>query len=165
MFHRSKTRKILGSTRSECSFSEMVSTKLHNTFPEGVGKTSIIVTLISETFPRQVQSTFHPVTISPDQFLLPSNVYTQLIDTSSSKLEEQNTDSQIEKADVIILVYDVNNHDCKKRLKTHWMPRISKINDKVPVIFLGNKVDLRSSNADNGMTTMLNHTFPEYVQV
>jgi len=43
------------------------------------------------------------------------------------------------------------------------MPRISKINDKVPVIFLGNKVDLRSSNSDNGMFTMLNHTFPEYV--
>ena len=90
-------------------------------------------------------------------------MYTQLIDSSSSKHDEQNTDAQIEKADVIILVYDVNNHDCKKRLKAIWMPRISKINDKVPVIFLGNKVDLRSSNAENDMTNMLNNTFPDYV--
>jgi hypothetical protein len=38
---------------------------------------------------------------------------------------------EIEKANVIILVYDVNNIECKKRIRTHWIPRILKINDKV----------------------------------
>ena len=129
---------------------------------EGVGKTSIIVTLISDNFPKNVQKTYHPVTISPDHYLLPSNVYTQLIDSSSSKLNEQNTDTQIEHANVIILVYDVNNMDCIRRLKTYWMARITKINDKVPVIFVGNKVDLRQSNADHEMTNLLNHHFSEF---
>ena len=128
---------------------------------EGVGKTSIIVTLISDSFPKQVQKTYHPVTISPDHYLLPNNVCTQLIDSSSSKNDEQNTDAQIDKAHVIILVYDVNNLDCSKSLRT-WMARIHKINDKVPVIFVGNKVDLRSSNADTEMTNILNHYFGEY---
>ena len=132
---------------------------------EGVGKTSIIVTLISDNFPRQVQKTYHPVTISPDHYQLPNNVYTQLIDSSSSKQDEQNTDSQIEKANVIILVYDVNNLDCIQRLKTYWMPRISKINDKVPVIFVGNKVDLRTSNSENELTNLMNHTFEDFKQV
>ena len=124
---------------------------------EGVGKTSIIVTLISDTFPRQVQKTYHPVTISPDHYLLPSNVYTQLIDSSSS--DDPSTDANIEKGNVIILVYDVNNMECVQRLKTYWMSRITKLNDKVPVIFVGNKVDLRTSNADNEMTNLLNHVF------
>ena len=119
------------------------------TITEGVGKTSIIVTLISDNFPRGIAKTYHPVTISPDHYLLPNKVYTQLIDTSTLKQDEQNTDSQIEKANVIMLVYDVNNFDCIKKLKTYWMPRISKIDDKVPVIFVGNKVDLLSRKEDD----------------
>jgi len=55
---------------------------------EGVGKTSIIVTLISDNFPRMVHKTYHPVTISPDHYLLPNKVYTQLIDTSTLKQDE-----------------------------------------------------------------------------
>ena len=41
------------------------------------------------------------------------------------------TDNEIEKASVIILVYDVNNIECIKRLKTFWIPRIIKMNEKV----------------------------------
>ena len=41
------------------------------------------------------------------------------------------TDHEIEKAHVIVLVYDVNNIECIKRLRSFWIPRIIKINDKV----------------------------------
>ena len=41
------------------------------------------------------------------------------------------SDMEIEKAHVIILVYDVNNFDCIKRLRSYWIPRVLKINDKV----------------------------------
>ena len=101
--------------------------------------------------------------MAPDHYVLPNDsVYTQLIDTSSNKNDEQNTDSQIERANIIILVYDVNNFDCIKRLKTYWMPKISTINEKVPVIFAGNKFDLRSSNADNELSNLLNHHFEQF---
>ena len=126
----------------------------------------MIETLISYNFPRQPQKMFQPVTLSPQLYLLPdNNVYTILIDSSSSKLDEQNTDAQIERANVIILVYDVNNFDCIKRLKTTWMPRISKINEKVPVIYVGNKVDLRSSSAEGELSNLLNHHFEQFKQV
>ena len=45
------------------------------------------------------------------------------------------------------------------------MPRIHKINDKVPVIFVGNKTDLRTSSADHDLTNLLNHHFDEFKQV
>ena len=98
---------------------------------EGVGKTSIIITLVSETFPRYVNKTYHPVIISPDLYMLPINTSTVLLDSScnlimimfyfikyiASRDDEQMTDLEIEKAHVIILVYDVNNFECIKRLK------------------------------------------------
>ncbi len=58
------------------------SISLIDLFIEGVGKTSIIITLVSETFPRVVQKTYHSVVISPDLYMLPINTSTVLIDSS-----------------------------------------------------------------------------------
>ena len=104
--------------------------------------------------------------MSPNICLLPNKVHTQLIDSSTNKADEAATDIQIEKANVIILVYDVNNHDCKKRLKSYWMERITKLNDKAPVIFVGNKIDRRSRKDDrNEFKNLLNDNFEPYKQV
>jgi len=124
---------------------------------EGVGKTSIIHTIVTDTFPKDVKKQFQTVTISPDLYLLPNNNATVLVDSDKSK--EQQTDNEIEKAHVIILVYDVNNFDIIKKLRTYWLPRIVKINDKVPVIICGNKMDLRSATADGELESTLNSTF------
>lgn len=56
---------------------------------EGVGKTSIIHTIVTDTFPKHVEKVFKTVTISPDLYLLPNNNNTILVDTSSSKASEQ----------------------------------------------------------------------------
>lgn len=66
---------------------------------------------------------------------------------------------------MIVLVYDVTSEESALRLKTHWMPRISKVNDKVPVIFVGNKIDLRSSKPANDLTNLLNNHFLQSNQV
>lgn len=50
---------------------------------ENVGKTSIIVTIVSDSFPRLVNKTYHPVIISPDMYMLPINTPTVLLDSSS----------------------------------------------------------------------------------
>ena len=49
----------------------------------------------------------------------------------ASRENESTTNAEIEKAHVIILVFDVNNLECIKRLKSHWIPRIIRHNDKV----------------------------------
>ena len=133
---------------------------------EGVGKTSIIHTIVTDTFPKDVKKQFQTVTISPDLYLLPNNNATVLVDSSASKTVEQQTDSEIEKAHVIILVYDVNNFDIIKRLKAYWLPRIAKINDKVPVILCGNKMDLRSATAEGDLESILTpNLFTQFKQV
>jgi len=59
---------------------------LHNHLAEGVGKTSIILTLVSETFPRTVPKTYHPVIISADLYMLPISKNTVLLDSSCKAL-------------------------------------------------------------------------------
>lgn len=51
------------------------------------------------------------------------------------------TDNEIEKASVIVLVYDVNNVECIKRLRTFWIPRIIKMNDKVKLFYIMINID------------------------
>jgi GTPase SAR1 family protein len=64
--------------------------------------------------------------------MLPINTSTVLLDSSSAREDEgAMVDAEIDKAHVIILVYDVNNVECIRRLKTNWLPRIAKVNDRV----------------------------------
>ena len=86
---------------------------------EGVGKTSIIKTIVTDNFPKgHVEKIFRTVTISPDLYLLPNNNNTILVDLSSNKAHTQKTDAVIEKASVIVLVYDLTNHDFIKKMRT-----------------------------------------------
>lgn len=124
-----------------------------------MGKTSIIITIVSETFPRQVSKTYHPVILSSDLYMLPINTSTVLLDSSSAKEDEAAIDAEVDKAHVIILVYDVNNVECIRRLKSHWLPRVAKANDKIPVILVGNKVDLRSSQHESELESHLTPIF------
>ena len=130
-----------------------------------MGKTSIIKTIVTDTFPKEVPKVFPaPVTISPDLYLLPNHNNTVLVDSSASKQHEEETDSEIRKSHVVVLVYDVNNFDIIKRLKTYWLPRINRVNNKVPVIICGNKIDLRSSQQDE-LESLLQSSFVDYSQV
>jgi hypothetical protein len=56
--------------------------------------------------------------------MLPANTTTVLIDSSAGKEDEQETDGEIEKAHVIVLVYAVFNVEGIKRIKSYWIPRI-----------------------------------------
>ena len=84
---------------------------------------------------------------------------------SAAREDEQTTNNEIERANVIILVYVVYNMETIKRLKSYWIPRILKINDRIPIILVGNKVDLRSSNHEPDLESLLNPYFQEFKQV
>lgn len=122
---------------------------------EGVGKTSIIHYIVTDMFPKNVKKVFKTTTLDSDLYLLESNIKTVLVDSSTSKDHTHQTDMEIERASVIILVYDVNNTDIVKRLRTTWLPRIVKLNEKVPIILCGNKMDLRSSNSEGDLESLL----------
>ena len=97
-----------------------------------MGKTSIIITIVSETFPHVVpQKSYHPVILNSDMYMLPSITSIVLVDSSTAKEDEQAVDAEIDKANVIVLVYNVCNVEGIRRLKAYWLPRIAKANDKV----------------------------------
>lgn len=85
--------------------------------------------------------------------------YVLIIWISAAREDEQTTNNEIERANVIILVYVVYNMETIKRLKSYWIPRILKINDRIPIILVGNKVDLRSSNHEPDLESLLNPYF------
>ena len=128
---------------------------------QSVGKTSIIHYIVTDMFPKNVRKMF-TTALDADLFLLETDIKTVLVDSSTRN--DQKTNAEIEKASVIILVYDVNNFDTIKRLRTVWMPRIVKLNEKVPVILCGNKVDQRNSNSEGELESLLTPLCQEFRQ-
>jgi signal recognition particle receptor subunit beta len=47
-------------------------------------------------------------------------------------------------------------------MRTIWLPRIVKINENVPIIIAGNKMDLRSTAAESEMESLLTPTFMDF---
>jgi Ras family protein T1 len=132
---------------------------------QGVGKTSIITTIATDTFKTEVPKVFPShVPISPDMYQLPNAATTILVDTSTDASHEAETNDEIKSAHVIVLVYDVNNLEILKRLKNYWLPRIQALNDKVPVILCGNKIDLRSASHEDLESTVTSF-FMDFRQV
>lgn len=67
------------------------------------------------------------------------DVLTQLIDTNPRKPET--LEDEIRRTELILLFYDISAQDTVARLTSYWMPLISKINSRLPIIIVGNKLD------------------------
>ncbi|OQV24366.1 Mitochondrial Rho GTPase 1-A [Hypsibius exemplaris] len=126
---------------------------------EYVGKTSLILSLVSEQFPFSVPPRTQPITIPPD--VTPERVATILVDTSMREQSENDISSEIVRADVICLVYSVVDDETFNRLSKYWLPLIrEKLGDshKVPVILVGNKSDERFEQGEQDSS--LNRAIP-----
>ncbi|XP_043923985.1 mitochondrial Rho GTPase 1 isoform X2 [Protopterus annectens] len=108
-----------------------------------VGKTSLIMTLVSEEFPDDVPPRAEEITIPAD--VTPERVPTHIVDYSELEQTEEQLDQEISKANVICIVYAVNNKNSIEKVTSRWIPLISERTDKdnrVPLILVGNKSDL-----------------------
>lgn len=73
------------------------------------------------------------------------DVTTHLIDSNPRKPED--FPDMIKKAELILLFYDVCDRRTVDRLTTYWMPLISKVSQKVPIIIVGNKLDKKDDKS------------------
>ncbi|CAG5937776.1 unnamed protein product [Menidia menidia] len=150
-----------------------------------VGKTSLIMSLVSEEFPDVVPYRAEEITIPAD--VTPERVPTHIVDYSGAletwlssvliawpcwkekhflvlfffllfffchdasvpSTDAEQTDEQlfqeIAKANVICIVYSVNNKKSIEKVTSYWIPLITENTDKdsrVPLILVGNKSDL-----------------------
>jgi Ras family protein T1 len=66
----------------------------------------------------------------------------QIIDTSSREADQSEVDEEIQRADVMCIVYAVNDAASKASIRDNWLPRVRRLGVSVPIILVGNKVDL-----------------------
>lgn len=71
------------------------------------------------------------------------DVSTILIDTPGI-LGENETDigSKVKSANVVMIVYDMSDEQTVNSLKNFWLPFVQKYNPKIPIMIVGNKLDL-----------------------
>ncbi|KAM4751234.1 mitochondrial Rho GTPase 1b isoform 3-T3 [Anableps anableps] len=108
-----------------------------------VGKTSLIMSLVSEEFPDVVPYRVEEITIPAD--VTPERVPTHIVDYSEAEQTDEQLFQEISKANVICIVYAVNNKTSIEKVTNHWIPLITENTDKdsrVPLILVGNKSDL-----------------------
>jgi len=58
-------------------------------------------------------------------------------------------ESEIRKAHVICVVYSIDNPQSFDRIPTFWLPHFRHLGVNVPVILVGNKIDLRGGEVTN----------------
>ncbi|CAF0742749.1 unnamed protein product [Brachionus calyciflorus] len=142
----------------------------------GVGKTSLILSLVSEQFMDdnldpsfELPAKLEPITIPAEVTL--EKIPGVIIDFSFREQTEQDLINEIEKASVICLVYSIENETSKEKLISYWMPKIQEIEDsllsqsfteqipsKRPIVLVGNKTDTnldRNNPTQDSLITQL----------
>ncbi|KAK2465261.1 hypothetical protein APHAL10511_002615 [Amanita phalloides] len=114
---------------------------------EGVGKSTIITSLIKESYVAHVQHIVPEVTIPPE--VTPENVTTYIVDSGAGPHDRMHLESEIRKAHVICVVYSIDNPNSFDRIPTYWLPHFRQLGVNVPVILVGNKIDLRGGEVTN----------------
>lgn len=109
---------------------------------QGVGKTSLILSLVSEEFPEYVPSKAEEITIPAD--VTPEQVPTNIVDYSAVEQTDENLTEEIQKANVVCVVYAVDDEESMEQITTYWLPLIRECHpgNHCPVVLVGNKIDL-----------------------
>ncbi|KAF7661570.1 hypothetical protein LDENG_00259140 [Lucifuga dentata] len=122
-----------------------------------VGKTSLIMSLVGEEFPEEVPSRAEEITIPAD--VTPEKVPTHIVDYSEREQSDVVLRDEIIKANVVCVVYDVTNEDTIEKIKTKWIPLVNRDaekGNKIPIILVGNKSDLRSGSSMETILPIMN---------
>ncbi|WFC95153.1 ERMES complex Ca(2+)-binding regulatory GTPase gem1 [Malassezia brasiliensis] len=110
----------------------------------GTGKSTLITSLIKETFVEDVQEIVPELTLPAD--VSPEGVTTKIVDTYPHSEYEERQETELRRANVIVLVYSVIDTESFERIPSYWLPYIRSLGINVPVILVGNKVDMRQSD-------------------
>jgi Ras family protein T1 len=110
---------------------------------EGVGKSSLITSLVKEKFVPNIQHVIPPINIPRDfsdsRYSASSTI---LVDTSASNLSS--LQYEIRQSDVIWLVY--SDHYTYERISLYWIPLFRSMGVNLPIIICNNKVDIETSS-------------------
>ncbi|CAD8046213.1 unnamed protein product [Paramecium sonneborni] len=111
----------------------------------GVGKSTFVSSLINENLNKQTNiEQYQPVQLPPEMFNNPE-CNTTLIDT---RCKANQIPEQVKIADIILLMYSIDNNDSCERLQKFWLKELKEKELKQPIIIVGNKLDLMDLKED-----------------
>lgn len=107
---------------------------------DGVGKSSLITSLVKDVFvTSRIQPVLPQITLPPT-LGTPDNVTTIIVDTSAQPQDRDTLRIELRKSNVVLLVY--SDHYSYERVALFWMPYFRSLGVNVPVILCANKADL-----------------------
>lgn len=134
-----------------------------------VGKTSMIKKSINDDYIEErnyegSESVLNPICITDETQFQSKNLI--LIDTSSKLEKMQATMNEIRHSDVVILMYDMDNESTQTNLNKIWLPLISQTNPIIPIVLIGNKLDLVIHDEDKYVKSkvrrIISHNFKDF---
>ncbi|WFD30913.1 ERMES complex Ca(2+)-binding regulatory GTPase gem1 [Malassezia sp. CBS 17886] len=130
----------------------------------GVGKSSLVTSLIKERFVEDVQSVVPEITLPPD--VSPVGATTKIVDTCATPLYQDRVETELRRANVVALVYSVADTESFERIPSYWLPYIRSLGVNVPVILVGSKVDLRETDlADDALEEEIAPVMADFKEV
>jgi len=75
-------------------------------------------------------------------------VTTKILDTGSGFAYQERLETELRRANVVVLVYSVTDQESFERITSYWLPMMRSLGINVPVILVGNKVDHRPSDIE-----------------
>ncbi|KXT04703.1 hypothetical protein AC578_2072 [Pseudocercospora eumusae] len=116
---------------------------------EATGKSSLITSLVRDTFvSSKIQSVLPPITLPPT-LGTPENVTTTIVDTSAVPQDRDVLRKELRKCNVILLVY--SDHYSYERVALFWLPYFRSLGINVPVVLCSNKSDLNPGTSTAGV--------------
>ncbi|KAJ0080118.1 hypothetical protein Patl1_22648 [Pistacia atlantica] len=120
---------------------------------KGTGKSSLIVTAATDSFPANVPPVLPPTRL-PEEFY-PDRVPITIIDTSSSTEDRGRLSEELRRADAVVLTYACDRPETLEELSELWLPELRQLEVKVPVIVVGCKLDLRDESHQVSLETVM----------
>ncbi|XP_018653316.1 LOW QUALITY PROTEIN: putative rac-GTP binding protein [Schistosoma mansoni] len=128
-----------------------------------VGKTTLILSLVSEEFSPKVPAHAEEITIPED--VTPEHIPTQIVDYSAQTQSHEHLCAEIKRANVICLVHALDDENSFKQISSYWLPLIRHVSTDadthIPIVIVGNKLDINHESKLNKMLPLMS----EYCEV
>ncbi|KAJ9696274.1 hypothetical protein PVL29_008486 [Vitis rotundifolia] len=128
----------------------------------GTGKSSLISTAATETFPETVQPVLPPTRLPADFY--PDRVPVTIIDTSSSLEHRAKLAEELKRADAVVLTYSCDNANLSRPI-TFWLHELRRLEVRAPVIVVGCKLDLRDEHQRMSLEQVMSPIMQQFREI